>query len=414
MNSPCHIHPPRLLQVLLLACVLCAGTGCTAWHKAQTVIREADSLDTRGIIYPDTAALQQFIRTWDKPGLNLLMHNSLGKAYYYLGRNREDRYQQYVSAAECYIRSDQLHMSDPVRRGRVNSCMGYLCGKGGEFGLETGFYQRAINAFQESGNTYYYAHSLLDLSASKRMLGDYRAADSLSHIVAQNYYDVDESIPPRIYLLKGICLNTQNEPDSALWYLQNAWEYHKTPIDSCFCALQLMRVYLKLDSLDISAQYAQYILSYAHSDKLSSQNVPFVNEYGIDAYYVLMQQAERDNATQTLADYSHKRADMFRTKLNKNSALMEAVTILGQYLENTQNKTYTIYTKVILLMCIVICIAGVCVYHKRQRNKLSAIANENLALKQVQQEAQSKIAQQYQDQKARIEEQIEQYTPLFL
>lgn len=415
MNIPRQRYSFRcLLQVLLLACVLCVGTGCTAWYEAQTVVQKADSLDTHGIIYKDTMALRQVIRTWEKPLFRTLMHDDLGKAYYYLGRNKEDYYRQYVEAAKCYIRSDQLHMSDPIRRGRVNSCMGYLCNRGREFDLETEFYQRALNSFQTSGNDYYYAHSLLDLSAAKRRVEDYQAADSLWQIAAQHYYNVDATLPPRICLIRGVYFKATNELDSALRYLWKSWTYPNTrAADSCYCALQLMRVYSKLDSLDLAVRYARYILSYAHSSKLTPLDAQSVNEYCTDAYYVVMQQAEQDNATQLLADYSHQRADLFRLKLNQNTALSEAVAILEQYLENSQHKIKTIYIKVVLIACIFICIVGIFVYHKRQRNKLSVIVNENLTLKQEQMETKSKMVQQHQDKKERIEDQIKQYALLF-
>ena len=48
----------------------------------------ADSIDqTQHVIYDDTAALGGVIRTLDNPLGKLLMSNTLGKAYYYMGRN---------------------------------------------------------------------------------------------------------------------------------------------------------------------------------------------------------------------------------------------------------------------------------------------------------------------------------------
>ena len=82
---------------------------------------------TEHVIYDDTAALGRTIRSLDNPLGRLLMSNTLGKAYYYMGRNLEDSYQQIAAAAECYIEANRLQINDPIYRGRVNSCMGYIC-----------------------------------------------------------------------------------------------------------------------------------------------------------------------------------------------------------------------------------------------------------------------------------------------
>ena len=88
----------------------------------------ADSIDqTQHVIYDDTAALGLVIRQLDNPMGRVFKHSTLGKAYYYMGRNLEDNYQQIAEAAECYIEADRLHIDDPIYRGRVNTCMGYIC-----------------------------------------------------------------------------------------------------------------------------------------------------------------------------------------------------------------------------------------------------------------------------------------------
>ena len=75
----------RLRIILLLLPMLLASCH---WHEAKDVIAAADSLDqTEHVIYDDTAALGQTIRTLDNPVGRLLMSNTLGKAHYYMGRN---------------------------------------------------------------------------------------------------------------------------------------------------------------------------------------------------------------------------------------------------------------------------------------------------------------------------------------
>ena len=104
----------------------------------------ADSIDqTEHVIYDDTAALGKVIRSLDNPFGRLLMPNTLGKAYYYMGRNLEDNHQQVAQAAKCYIEADRLQIDDPIYRGRVNVCMGYLCKQYNDDNLALVFYERA-------------------------------------------------------------------------------------------------------------------------------------------------------------------------------------------------------------------------------------------------------------------------------
>ena len=77
------------------------------WQEAKQVISLADSLDqTEHILYDDTAALQQTIRTLDNPFGRLSAHNQLGKAHYYLGRHLSLA-DQITQAAEHYIAADR-------------------------------------------------------------------------------------------------------------------------------------------------------------------------------------------------------------------------------------------------------------------------------------------------------------------
>ena len=136
----------RLRIILLLLPMLLASCG---WQEAKDVIATADSLDqTEHVIYDDTAALGQTIRTLDNPVGRLLMSNTLGKAYYFMGRNYSLS-DQIVEAAECYIEADRLQIDDPIYRGRVNSCMGYICAQNDNDSLALIFYERAHEDFVE-------------------------------------------------------------------------------------------------------------------------------------------------------------------------------------------------------------------------------------------------------------------------
>ena len=126
-----------------IICVLgmmCICSACT-WHEAKEIIALADSLDqTEHVIYDDTAALSQAIRTLDNPFGRLFQRNTLGKAYYYMGRNYSLS-NQIPEAADCYINADRLQINDPICRGRINSNMGYICAQNNSDSLALIFFE---------------------------------------------------------------------------------------------------------------------------------------------------------------------------------------------------------------------------------------------------------------------------------
>lgn len=106
----------RMKQIyLLLFPLIWFCTSCTQWQKAEAVVAMADSLDvTQHVIYNDTVALRQTIRALNNPLGRMLKRNTLAKAYYYMGRNLEDDYNQVERAAECYIEADWLKIENPL------------------------------------------------------------------------------------------------------------------------------------------------------------------------------------------------------------------------------------------------------------------------------------------------------------
>ena len=76
----------RVLTLIVSVVLFLCFSSCTSWHEAKAVITMADSIDqTEHVIYGDTAVLGKTIRTLDNPFGRVLMPNTLGKAYYYMG-----------------------------------------------------------------------------------------------------------------------------------------------------------------------------------------------------------------------------------------------------------------------------------------------------------------------------------------
>lgn len=121
--------PPLKHIIRLSLFVLLMGNlvSCQSWHDAKAVIAEADSLLAKGVIMRDTAALACAIETLDKPITRKLAREELAKAYYLMGRNLDDYHHNFADAADYYIAADRLKTKDLILRGRINSCMGYIC-----------------------------------------------------------------------------------------------------------------------------------------------------------------------------------------------------------------------------------------------------------------------------------------------
>ena len=273
-------------QACRLVCVLgllCSFASCK-WHEAKEVIITADSLDqNEHVIYDDTAALGKVIRSLDNPFGRLLMSNTLGKAYYYMGRNLSFA-NEIADAAKCYIEADRLQIDDPIYRGRVNSCMGYICAQNNTDSLALIFYERAREDFKESGNEWRYAQSLLDGIEFNVKLDNYIVADSLLQIAKT--YSLDSAYQARYYETCGLYHYEQQQYDSALIYFELGLDYWQSEIDKCFSYLTIMQVCIDINDLAQAIPYAQIIV-----DESNNPN------YIVNAYYCLMQDAKnRDDA----------------------------------------------------------------------------------------------------------------------
>lgn len=361
--SIAHIfsHACRLVCVLSLVC----GFASCRWQEAKEVIVLADSIDqTEHVIYDDTAALGKAIRSLDNSFGRLLMPNALGKAYYYMGRNLEDCYMQVADAAKCYIEADRLQIDDPIYRGRVNSCMGYICAQNNNDSLALIFYERANEDFSESSNEWYYAQSLLNIIQCHIYLKAFSEADSLLYIAQLN--KLDSAYQARYYEKQGLYFYAQHEYDSALIYFKQGLNYWQFESEKCFSYLKIMQVYYDLNQVNLAIPYAKSILSHSNNPNYLS-----------NAYYCLMQDANSKNDTELLSLYAHARTDAQRLLSSDANKYAEALPILEEYLHNPHPRRWVWITLTsILIVCILLAL-GATVYHQRahvayqQLNQLS-------------------------------------------
>ena len=346
----------RVLILIVSVVLLLCFSSCSSWHEAERVIAMADSIDqTEHVIYSDTAVLGKTIRTLDNPFGRLFKSNTLGKAYYYMGRNYSLS-NQIADAANCYIEADRLQIDDPIYRGRVNSCMGYICAQNSNDSLALIFYERSKEAFTESGNDWYYAQSLLNVSQCHVYLHRFENADSLLNI-AQTY-QLDSAYMARYYETNGLYFYELHQYDSALVYFNRGLDYWRSEEEKCFIWLKIMQIYLHANQVNHAVLYSNKLISISNNPN-----------YLANAYYCLLLDAKVQNNAIRMSEYTHARSDAQRLLHIQSNQYAKAIPQLENYLQNPHPLRWVwIVLATILLVCIILFVGAV-VY--RQRNRIA-------------------------------------------
>ena len=343
----------RIFCVLGVLCGLCS----CGWEGAKEVIATADKMDkTEHVVYDDTAAIAGVIRKLDNPIGRLFCSNTLGNAYYYMGRNYSIS-NQIAKAVDCYIEADRLHIDDPICRGRINSNMGYICTQNNNDSLALIFYERASEDFKESGNEWRYAHSLLDRIEFNVKLHHYIVADSLLQ-VAQTY-SLDSAYQARYYETCGLYHYEQQQYDSALVYFNQGLDYWQSEEDKCFSYLKMLQLYYfgKKD-FQMLIPFANLIIEYSNNPN-----------YLANAYYCLLLDAKEKNDVDMLSQYTHARTDALKLLRINSNKYAEATPKFVEYLQNPHPLRWVRITlSVVVAVCILLAI-GIWIYRQRSQTQ---------------------------------------------
>ena len=318
--------------IWLLSLLVVALLSSCQWHEADAVVAMADSIDqNHHVIYDDTVALRKAIHTLNNPLGRTFRRSTLGKAFYYMGRNLEDDYSQVARAAECYVAADWLKIDDPIYRGRVNSCMAGICGDYNRDSLSLLFYERAHQEFTRSGDEWYYAHSLLNLSVRNHALKNFCEADSLWRLATKYTFDdeyrwyLNDVRAAYFYRLKA-----SNSPDSIVYYLR------ENPITDSWRASFLAGAFYDLGQMDSAAYYATKIVH--------DFNIP---AHKVSAYYILHKYAILNNDILAADSIAGLRMDEKRKAETKKLDSLEGIQVFEEYLAYCE-----VYRRRVLLYCL--------------------------------------------------------------
>ena len=356
------MRAPRFNIILVLFALVCSS--CTSFHNATSIIALADSLDqTEHILYSDTLALQQVLSTLDNPFGKLFHSNSLAKAHYYFGRNLS--HEGYIiQAASHYIEADHLHIDNPLFCGRINSCLAHIAKQNESDSLALVFFERSNQAFKESGEDWYYAHTLLDVAEFNAYLHYFHQADSVLHL-AQSFA-LDSFYLARFYETKGLYFYEQLQYDSALYYFHQSLDFWQYEEYKFFTYKKLMQVYLDMDNFAQALPFAKIIVD------LSSDPNDLVN-----AYYCLMQDAKAQNDIERLSQYAHARQDANVLLHDEIGKYKGALTILQDYVTNPYPYRWAWITILCAIAVCLILTLGI-VLHRHHARKSLQVANDQI------------------------------------
>lgn len=369
----------RMKQIyLLLFPLIWFCTSCTQWQKAEAVVAMADSLDvTQHVIYNDTVALRQTIRALNNPLGRMLKRNTLAKAYYYMGRNLEDDYNQVERAAECYIEADWLKIENPLYRGRVNSCMAGICSNYNQDTLSLLFCERALNEFERSNNDWYYANCLLNMCVLKSGIKNFEEADSLWQIAAN--YSFDDSYRWYLNDVRAIYFYYQNisfSPDSIVYYLR------KNPINDSYRASTLSNAYYDLEQMDSAVYYAW--------ETIEKFNVP---SHQVSAYYILHKYAILNNDILAADSLAGLRMDVKRKAETEKIDSLNAIRVFQDYLYYCKTFIWRVVGYSTLVIILVLVVLGILWYWRKKKKHVDAQIE---ALQSAEEEYQQTIEEQRQ------------------
>ena len=353
----------HIIRLILFPLLVGTVVSCQPWHEAKEVIAEADSLLVEHkVVTRDTTALLSAINTLDGPLGHVFAREDLAKAYYFMGRNFY-YLNDFSTAADYYILCDRMNPSDPMYKGRINSCMGYLCKQDSCFEEALVFYERSSKAFKKSGDEWYYAHNLLNVAEQYVNLREYDKADSILSLASS--YEIDSAYYADIIDVYGLSYFRQENYDSALVYLRSIKEYPRNLDMKCFNYMLILRCCNRIGDINRAIPYAEYIIN--HSDDAV---------YRSNAYYVLIRGAKINNNLNLLLMYSTLREDEDRLVQHMSELYAKATTKLKKHVVNPYPFRTGKIAIVVGSILIIIVTLGCMIY--RKKHKCLAIEKQSI------------------------------------
>ena len=354
-------------KILLVALLVMSCSSCARWRDAKEVMAEAERLLAKGEIMQDTAVLTEVINTLDNPVGRVIAKDELAEAYYLMGRNMDDYCHDFAAAADYYIEADRLQTTDLVLRGRINSCMGFICKQDSCFVEALEFYERANKAFYKIGDERRIANGLVSIAEQYVNLKDYAKADSVLKIAED--YDIDSAYYADILDVKVMALYNQQIYDSALVLLLGIKDYPRNIEAKTYSYLMIARCYNQLLKIDKAKKYAEYVITNSCNSSFRS-----------NAYYILIQSAEIEGNINQLAEYSKCREDEDRNLQHVSESYACASAKLREYINNPIH----IHVKEILIVLFFIIVLAVwAIWYSRKRINIKIASQKKLMEQEI-------------------------------
>jgi tetratricopeptide (TPR) repeat protein len=272
----------------------------------------------------------------------------------------DDYCHDFAAAADYYIEADRLQTTDLVLRGRINSCMGFICKQDSCFVEALEFYERANKAFYKIGDERRIANGLVSIAEQYVNLKEYDKVDSVLSLASR--YEIDSAYYARMVDVRALALYNQEMYDSALVCLLRIKNTPR-PIEArCYSYMKIMHCYEFLHQLDNTIIYAEYIIS-------NSKNPA----YRSNAYFFLIEAEKVNQDMQRVVNYSHLREDENRNIRTPNESCAQATMKFKAYLNDID---YTNLIISIVAALFVVLSIGIWLVYKCYRGVLLKHAKE--------------------------------------
>ena len=171
-----------------------------------------------------------------------------------------------------------------------------------------------------------------------------------------------------------------------LWYINRRLNYWQSEEEKCFSYLKIMQVYFKANHHDSAVYYAQKIIS-------TSENPNYIS----NAYYCMMEDAQKKNDAKLLSQYSYARTDALKLLRDNTNKYAEATPKLMEYLQHPHPWRWSRITIACFIILCIILIISIVIYRRAAITQIK-VSNEQIVSMSAQIQKQTDELNEYNTQ----------------
>ena len=319
-------------HLLILPLIMLCFCGCNRLHEAQSVVAEADSLRTEGVMYDDSTRLAEAVAAL-KP-LRLLHPTDYAKANYYYGRLLRNR-DNYVAAMQCFIDATESKTDNHEIIACSYSNMGSMCHLDESYYLSSQMYCKSAYHFKQVDDLQSYFFVLNSMAYE---LVENKDVDSAQIILDYIDHECSDTIViNKTYETKAEMCIVKESYDSAIFYV-------KQLLNKGYCEstgyVTIAQAFSLMGNSDSATYYAT--IAYNHNPHMYELN---------NIYYILSRDETLDR--QNILQITSDRADIQKDIENYRSNISKSVQVIKQSMQPKSKIFYFVISLFILIALVV-------------------------------------------------------------